>query len=197
MRDLPPKPPSRPDRVNLFQYMRLFRRDILSAQPQRLYRAWMAQFKTPFFQSYMCNDPALIRCVLNERPDDFPKSDRVRAGLKPLLGNSVFLTNGEVWKRQRRIIDPAFEGGRLRDTFPAMWAAGKAAVERFGSLAEDDGIDIEPLTSHAAADVIVRTLFSIPIENETASKVFHEFQNHQRSQPRCAPDEWPTTSTSS
>jgi cytochrome P450 len=45
----------------------------------------------------------------------------------PLLGNSVFVTNGEVWKRQRRIIDPAFEGGRLRDTYPAMWAAAQAA----------------------------------------------------------------------
>jgi cytochrome P450 len=38
-----------------------------------------------------------------------------------LLGKSVFVTNGETWKRQRRIIDPAFEGGRLRDTFRRCW----------------------------------------------------------------------------
>ena len=90
----------------------------------------MAEFRTPFFRSYLCNDPALVRRVLNERPDDFPKSNRIREGLNPLLGNSVFVTNGEEWKRQRRIIDPAFEGGRLRDTFPAMLAAGQAAVAR-------------------------------------------------------------------
>lgn len=126
----PPKPPSRPDKVSLWRYLRLFRHDILSAQPAKLYRAWMAEFRTPFFRSFLANDPSLVKLVLKDRPDDFPKSDRVGAGLRPLLGQSVFLTNGEVWKRQRRIIDSAFEGGRLRDTYGAMYAAGQAAVAR-------------------------------------------------------------------
>ncbi len=181
--NLPPKPVPRPDKVTLRQYLRLFRKDILSAQPAKLYHAWMAEFRTPFFRSFMINDPALIRAVLNERPDDFPKSDRVGAGLRPILGNSVFLTNGAVWKRQRRIIDPAFEGGRLRDTFPAMWAAGEAAVARMAAMADGRPTEIEAETSHAAADVIFRTLFSIPIEHQIAAQVFAEFRAHQRSQP--------------
>ena len=176
---LPPKPPARPDRVSLWRYLRLFRQDILSAQPARLYRAWMAEFRTAFFTSYLCNDPALVARVLTERPDDFPKSNRIRAGLEPLLGNSVFVTNGEVWKRQRRIIDPAFEGGRLRDTFPAMWAAGEAAVARL----PEGVVEVEEQASHAAADVIFRTLFSIPIEDRVATQVFHEFRAYQRTQP--------------
>ncbi|MGL5008433.1 MAG: cytochrome P450 [Paracoccaceae bacterium] len=176
---IPPKPVPRPDRVSLLRYIRLFRADILSAQPARLYRAWMAEFRTLFFRSYLCNDPALIARVLSERPDDFPKSNRIREGLNPLLGNSVFVTNGEVWKRQRRIIDPAFEGGRLRDTFPAMWAAGQAAVARMPLGA----VEVEEEMSHAAADVIFRTLFSIPIEHEIATRVFAEFRTYQRTQP--------------
>ncbi len=174
-----PKPEARPDRVSLWRYLRLFRADILSAQPARLYRAWMAEFRTPFFRSYLCNDPALVRRVLQERPDDFPKSDRIREGLAPLLGQSVFVTNGETWKRQRRIIDPAFEGGRLKDTFPAMWAAGEAAVARMGAGV----VEVEEFASHAAADVIFRTLFSLPIENRDASGVFHAFRAYQRTQP--------------
>ena len=47
--DLPPKPQARKDSVSLWQYLALFRRDILSAQPMRLYGAWMAEFRTPFF----------------------------------------------------------------------------------------------------------------------------------------------------
>ncbi|MGM9401855.1 cytochrome P450 [Aliiroseovarius sp. KMU-71] len=180
---LPPKPPSRPGRVSLWRYAKLFRKDILSAQPARLYRAWMAEFRTPFFRSYMCNDPELVDLVLKGRPDDFPKSDRIREGLAPLLGNSVFVTNGEVWKRQRRIIDPAFEGGRLREIFPAMWDAANAAVVRFEAQANGKPVEIESHTSHAAADVIFRTLFSIPIEHEVASRVFAEFKDHQRTQP--------------
>jgi cytochrome P450 len=46
------------------------------------------------------------------------------------------VTNGEVWKRQRRIIDPAFEGGRLRDTFPAMWAAVRGGGARLDGQVE-------------------------------------------------------------
>ncbi|WP_342075997.1 cytochrome P450 [Yoonia sp. SS1-5] len=180
---LPPKPPSRPDNVSLWRYMRLFRQDILSAQPARLYGAWMAAFRTPFFRSYLINDPDLLRLVLSERPDDFPKSDRIGAGLRPLLGESVFVTNGEIWKRQRRIIDPAFEGGRLRDTFAGIKAASDAGAVRLASRATGAPVEIEALTSHIAADVIFRTLFSIPIEDETAAAVFQAFQAHQQSQP--------------
>ncbi|KZY50715.1 cytochrome P450 [Sulfitobacter sp. KE29] len=178
----PPKPPARPDRVSLWRYAKLFRADILSAQPARLYRAWMAEFKTPFFRSYLMNQPELVKTVLKDRPEDFPKSDRIGEGLRPLLGNSVFLTNGETWKRQRRIIDPAFEGGRLRETFPAMWDAAEAAAARLDPKA-GEVVEIEAETSHAAADVIFRTLFSLPIEHEVARAVFDEFRNYQRSQP--------------
>ncbi|MEC9312667.1 MAG: cytochrome P450, partial [Pseudomonadota bacterium] len=181
MTPLPPKPASRPDKVSLWRYVRLFRKDILSAQPARLYRAWMAEFRTPFFRSFLLNQPDLVKTVLKDRPDDFPKSDRISEGLKPLLGNSVFLTNGEVWKRQRRIIDPAFEGGRLKETFPAMRAAAEAAAARLKG--QEGEVEIEAVTSHVAADVIFRTLFSIPIEHEVAAEVFSRFRDYQRSQP--------------
>lgn len=181
---LPPKSASRPEQVSLWQYLRLFRRDILSAQPAKLYRAWMAEFRTPFFRSYLVNQPELVKTVLRDRPDDFPKSDRIREGLAPLLRNSVFVTNGAVWKHQRRIIDPAFEGGRLREVFPAIWDAGVAAVARLNDEAvAGDAVEIEGVTSHAAADVIFRTLFSIPITDDTASQVFAQFRAYQRSQP--------------
>jgi cytochrome P450 len=176
---IPPKPPARAGRVSLWRYLRLFRRDILSAQPERLYRARMAEFRTPFFRSFLINEPPLVDLVLKERPDDFPKSERVAEGLRPLLGRSVFVTNGELWKRQRRIIDPAFEGGRLRDSFPAMVAAAAAAVARMPT----GRVEIEEQASHAAADVIFRTLFSIPIESADAQAVFHAFRAHQRTQP--------------
>ncbi len=142
----------------------------------------MAEFRTPFFRSFLINQPELIDTVLKDRPDDFPKSDRVREGLKPLLGESVFLTNGSAWKRQRRIIDPSFEGGRLKDTFPAMLAASEACVDRLRPQVGQI-VEAEEITSHAAADVIFRTLFSVPIENDMATQVFNRFRAFQRAQP--------------
>ncbi len=179
MTALPPKPPARPERVSFWRHLRLFRADILSAQPARLYRAWMAEYRTPFFRSFLCNDPALLQLVLSERPADFPKSDRVGEGLRPLLGRSVFVTNGAEWRHQRRIIDPAFAGGRLRESFPALREAAGAAAARL----EEGPFEVEEMASRAAADVIFRSLFSIPIEDVLAAEVFAAFRAHQRSQP--------------
>lgn len=176
---IPPKPSARPRKTSLFGYLRLFRRDILSAQPEHLFRAWMAEFRTPFFRSVLINDPKLIRTVLQERSDEFPKSGRVNEGLRPLLGDSVFVSNGEAWARQRRIIDPAFEGGRITDSLPAIFAAAQMAVGRI-----TPGIfDVEEAMSHATADVVFRALFSVPIDQEVAAQTFAAFRRYQRAQP--------------
>ena len=127
----------------------------------------------------MINQPDLIKTVLKTRPEDFPKSTRISEGLRPLLGDSVFLTNGAQWRARRRIIDPAFEGGRLREVMPSMQAAANAAVDRI-----EEGVqEFEELASYAAADVIFRTLFSIPITHDIAAEVFQEFRAYQRAQP--------------
>lgn len=180
---IPPKPRSRQGKGSVWRFVRDFRRDILSAQSERLYRAWMAEFRGPFIHSFTCNDPKLIDMVLRRRALDFPKSPRMAAGLQPLLGNSSFISNGATWKRQRRIIDLAFEGGRTRAAFPAMWEAAEAAVTRLEPIADGTEFDIEPHAAHVAADVIFRTLFSIPIEDQTASQVFESFREHQDAQP--------------
>lgn len=174
-----PKPTSRAGEVSFFGYARLFRRDLLSAQPERLYRAWMAEFRAPFLRSFMVNQPKLVRDVLDRRASAFPKSRRVAAGLRPLLGRSVFLTDGPVWAAQRRIVDPAFSGGRVRAAFPAMRAAAEAAAERV----RPGVIEAEALASHATADVIFRALFSRPIEDDLAARTFAAFRAYQRRQP--------------
>ncbi|MBF9031481.1 cytochrome P450 [Rhodobacterales bacterium HKCCE3408] len=177
---VPPKPAARRGPVSLWRYGRMFRQDILSAQPDHLFSAKMAEFRTPFFRSYLLNEPELIDIVLRQRPQDFPKSDRVAAGLAPLLGpSSVFLTNGETWARQRRIIDPAFSGGRVRAVWPDLAAAAETMIARLRPGPQD----IEPATSHAAADVIFRVLFSIPIEDAVAQAVYRDFRRYQRAQP--------------
>lgn len=181
---IPPKPIPRADRVSLWQHVRLFRQDILSAQPNRLYRAWMAEFRTPFFRSCLANDPALVHTILRARPQDFPKSHRIAEGLRPLLGQSLFLTNGARWARQRRVIDAAFAPGHVAQSLPAMWQAGHAMVDRVrAQIGPGARIEVEEVASHAAADVIFRTLFSIPIEHRLAAETFAAFRAYQRSQP--------------
>ena len=177
-----PKPASRPEGVSWFKHIKLFREDMLSSQPDRLYRAWMAETRGPFYRSFLVNDPQQVKRVLVDEQPGFPKSTIISNTLASLLGRSVFVTNGPDWERQRRIIDPAFEGS-LKSSFPAMLAASDAAVERLAKLANGNVVEIEFLTSYLTADVIFRTLFSIPITSAIAEQVFDAFRIYQRAQP--------------
>ena len=65
-----------------------------------------------------------------------------------------------------------------------MWAAGLQAVARLHQHAGlKTPVEIEAETGHAAADVIFRTLFSLPITDQLAAQVFVQFKIYQRSQP--------------
>ena len=179
MDELPARPKTYPRGRSLRRQIRDFRGDLFAALPERLYRAWMAERRNLIYRSYIINQPDLVKTVLQDRPDDFPKSPIIHDTLRGLLGNSVFVTNGATWRAQRRIIDPAFARGNLRSTFPAMQAAGRAALARLAA----GRVEMEFETAHLAADVIFRTLFSTPIDSDDASRVFTEFRNYQRAQP--------------
>ena len=181
---IPPKPRARDEhQLSWREYVRRFRKDIFLAQPKRLYRAWMAEMRLPFFRSFLVNDPEIIKTVLKMRADDFPKSELINASLRNLLGHSVFVTNGDLWKFQRRIIDPAFEGGKLRDNFAPICAVAKEAVLRLKSYDLSQPIEFEKEASLIAADIIFRTLFSIPISDKIASETYEAFRDYQRTQP--------------
>lgn len=179
----PPIPPSRPEGQGFLKSWLSARRNIFAALPRRLYRAWLAEARTPFFTSYLANQPDLVRQVLVERPRDFPKSDLQARVLRDLLGASVFVTNGPVWERQRRIIDPAFEGGRPRKMFGPMLAA----AEQMAARLPEGEVEVEFEASYAAADVIFRTLFSQPITGGTAAQVFSAFRGYQLAAPMLSP----------
>lgn len=177
-----PKPASRPDGIGVLTRIGLFRRDMFSSQPQRLYRAWMAQVRVPFYRSFLVIQPELVRRVLIEEAEDFPKSEVLSDTLRPLLGDSIFATNAEQWRAQRDIINPAFKGCP-RQAFTCMREAGEAAIARLAKRADGQPIEMEFVTSFLAADIIFRTLFSVPLKFETAEKVFLSFREYQKTQP--------------
>lgn len=131
--------------------------------------------------TYSVRDPAVARELLVERAADFPKSRIMYAMLSPLVGNSVFVSNGEVWRKQRVVMDRAFEAARLRDAFPKILDASNAFVARLDSpAAKGSVVAIESEATHAAADIIFRTIFSEPIDGKSAGELFRAFSGFQR-----------------
>ncbi|MBL4872383.1 MAG: cytochrome P450 [Rhodobacteraceae bacterium] len=182
MAKLAPKPASRLEGIGVIARIALFRSDMFSSQPARLYRAWMAQIRVPFYRSFLVNEPALVRRVLNDEAGAFPKSAVLSDTLRPLLGESIFATNAAQWRAQRDIINPAFKGCP-QQAFSCMSAAGDAAVKRLIEDSDGQPVEMEFVTSFLAADIIFRTLFSVPLSAETAAIVFTSFREYQKTQP--------------
>jgi len=62
---------------------------------------------------YQITEPALIHEILVEKVDKFHKAARVRYALEAFAGNGIFLSEGEFWKRQRKLAQPAFHAKRI------------------------------------------------------------------------------------
>src|SRR5579863_7927723 len=54
------------------------------------------------------SDPAGIRHVLIENADNYRRTASIFRLLGPVVGNGLFLAEGEDWREQRRTVAPAF-----------------------------------------------------------------------------------------
>ena len=179
----PPRPPGAKSRLSGLAKLLIGRSNIFTAMNERLYRGWLGRSNLIVHQAYLANQPDLVRRIMVERPMDFPKSPVMRRALEGLLGESVFVTNGEQWRMQRRMIDPAFAGGQMRRIFPVMRDCSDAMVERVADIADGSPHVIDAEMTHVTADVIFRTLFSIPIRRADAYRVFEAFGRYQQAAP--------------
>jgi cytochrome P450 len=160
------------------------RRSWLDALYERSYRMQMGEVHLPGLDLYMVNNPALVRQVMDSQAQDFPKSPLLGEALEPLLGESIFTTNGSQWQRQREMMNPAFEQARLQVAFPVMLDATKDMMQRLAALPDGAEHDIEVEMTHVTADIIFRTIFSTPMEGADAKRIFEAFAKFQAIAPR-------------
>jgi cytochrome P450 len=151
---------------------------------ERSYSMLMGEVHLPGLDLYMVNEPALVKRVLVEQPDDFPKNGLLGKALRPLLGDSILTTNGKQWMRQRTMMEPAFAQARINVAFPVMQAATQAMLERLDALPDGTEHDVELEMTHVTSDIIFRSIFSIPMEGPVAHRVFTAFAKFQALAPR-------------
>ncbi|MEP3231583.1 MAG: cytochrome P450 [Hyphomicrobiales bacterium] len=157
--------------------------DILQYIPEKAFKIFMGT--APFTSKrsiYIVNDPNMIRHVMIDKVDDYPKSDLVTDSLMPLLGDSIFTVSGDKWKRQSRMINQVFAKLRLKVAYASMQDSIRDYIE---TLDQKVGgvINLDEEMAYVTADVIFRTMFSKPIEDSDANTIFREFTIYQESLP--------------
>lgn len=160
------------------------RRSWLDGLYERSYGMKMGEVRLPGGTLYMVNEPPLVRKILVGEAAKFPKHTLLGKLLQPLLGESIFTTNGEQWQRQRSMMDESFAQTRLKLVFPLMKAAATAMQERLDKLEDGIEYDLEIEMTHVTADIIFRTILSQTLEGDTARKIFDAFTSFQAMAPR-------------
>jgi cytochrome P450 len=178
-----PRPPSEPRgwRRVLLKPLKLLRsrRCALAPLIDRSYSMHMGEVGLPFRWLYVVNQPELVRQVLVDEAPRFPKSTIIADMLELLMGDSIFVSNGDVWKRQRRMMNPAFEQARIKIVFELMRDAVDASIARLETASREGPIDIDVEMTHVTADIIFRTIFSKALETREARLNFAAFQRFQ------------------
>jgi cytochrome P450 len=143
-----------------------FARDRLSFLPAIARdRGPVALMRFGLLRVALLSDPQLIDEVLVRRNKEFGKHYLPSVG-GALLGNGLFTSSGDFWKRERRLAQPAFHKSRLATYGDVMasYAAQEAAGWRDGET-RDLGEDMMRLTLR----IVGKTLFGADVTGDAAA----------------------------
>ncbi|EHO1685947.1 cytochrome P450 [Campylobacter coli] len=157
----------------------LKRRSWLDGLYERSYKMQTGYVKMPNFDLYVINDTKEVKRMMVDEVREFPKSAFLHELLSPLLGESIFTTNGEVWKKQRELLRPSFEMTRINKVFNLMSEAVADMMDRFSKYPNHAVIEVDEAMTFITADVIFRTIMSSKLDEEQGKKILDAFVTFQ------------------
>jgi cytochrome P450 len=112
-------------------------------------------------KTYDLFTPELVREALVDHADALVRWQRGIEVFEEVFGQSVLVTEGATWQRQRRMLQPAFSPKRVAGYAGLMRAAALDALDNAIPVGQSQGlVAMDELWTRVAMDVIMRTLFS-------------------------------------
>ncbi|WP_298246142.1 cytochrome P450 [uncultured Christiangramia sp.] len=102
-------------------------------------------------------DAALVEYVLQKNQKNFVKSEIQTKDLVKYVGKGLLTSEGEHWKKQRKLVQPAFHKKQLANLLDSIKEAICAEYEK---IETGKGIDIFPIMNDLAFQTVVKSLFS-------------------------------------
>ncbi len=107
--------------------------------------------------------PDQIKHVLQDNASNYTKGHSFRRG-KPFLGEGLVVSDGELWRRQRRLLQPAFHPQRLAGLATSIVRSVEEMFQRWAApVASGEQIDVNREMMRLTLTMTGRTLFSADI----------------------------------
>ena len=115
--------------------------------------------------AYFINDAAEVRRILTRRHSKYHKGPGFER-VKMLLGNGLIVSDGDVWRRSRRMIQPAFSRQNVHRLMKVMVECCDRRAMHWAELASNrQQCNITSETSDFALELILISIFSSDYES--------------------------------
>lgn len=161
-------PPGPPDRWWGLPLLREMRRDYLAFETRmRREHGDVCTLRLGHERAWNLMSPELVREALVGEHAHLIRWERGVEVFSQVLGQSVLVTEGETWQRQRRMLMPAFTPRRVAGYASLMTQAAQRVLDRQMPPGQAQAVvTMDDLWSEATMDVILQVLFSHPAEGD-------------------------------
>jgi cytochrome P450 len=162
-----PKPPGLPGVKPIFGHILMFRKGPLNfinnCHRELGDAAWL---QSPFRDIILVFKPEFIKHILQENNKNYRKSFGYDE-LKLLLGQGLLTSEGEYWRKQRRLAQPAFHKERIAYLVNIMGEAVRDTVDQWKKQYKDgDVLNITVEMNKLALEIVSRTLFQSDVSSK-------------------------------
>ena len=157
-----PVPYAAPERQSWRAIARGLGNNALAGFPSRAFEEMVLARSFVGHRQILLNDPAGIHRVLIENPGNYRRTASIFRVLGPVVGDGLFLAEGDEWRRQRSAAAPAFAPRMMG---PVAGHVARACDRLAGELAEAEGaeIDLYARLQLLALGIAATSLFSLDL----------------------------------
>jgi cytochrome P450 len=130
----------------------------------------VARYRVAHMRMYQVSSPEGVGRILHDNHRNYSKDVATFGTLKLFLGNGLFTSDGEFWRRQRRLAQPAFHRRRIAAFGGLMTDATLEMLDRWRPYADQgQPLDVGAEFSRLTMEVATRALFSTSVEGDIST----------------------------
>ncbi len=161
-------PPRRAERMSLIPFLLQSWRDPLQIWGEVHFQDLYVDGQSPLGRTLVVSDPVGVRHVLTDNALNYEKGDLQRRILGPMLADGLLLTEGEQWRRARRIMAPLFTPAYTARTADIMDRVCRRRVESWHLENGARVLNIDSEMSGLTFDILSATMFSDDLDGDAA-----------------------------